>query len=88
MLRRGRNREEAVITERMYNKYQAIAFHERGRWVPVTKPRTAVPLTMIPISKLMSIVCGEKLGSISQIASYIAVNPYSLAVYGNAKKTL
>jgi hypothetical protein len=43
---------------------------------------------MIPISKLVSIVCGEKLRSISKIGSYIAVNPYSLAVYGNAEKTL
>jgi hypothetical protein len=62
MLRRGRNREEASISESGDKENQAIARHEP--WLSYSSNNTnqnrLVPLTMIPVSLAMSILWSKK----------------------------
>lgn len=85
MLRRGRNREEADISEQGDKVNQAIAARERGcQYLGRYRARTVVPLPMIPILDVVSIVYDKKNRSILGSQSNIAVNPYNLAIYGEA----
>ena len=87
MFRRGRNREEAVFPSEGIKLNKAIAYPLNVGQSRITD-RGPVPLTMIPISYVVSIVYAEKLGEIFAQSHYIAVNPYGLPIYDLGPQTL